>query len=148
MSIFRPLLSLLLVIVATVLVACSGPQVQIPTTYSPEKIAQLQVYVTPIESAREKMETLKTLISDQNWVDIRTYIHGPLGQLRQDMLNLSRSLLPKDQDQATALAREVFGHLERLDVAAKERSLTQAGVQYREALEDFDAFLTLIPQAS
>lgn len=148
MSIFRPLLSLLLVIVATVLVACSGPQVQIPTTYSPEKIAQLEVYVTPIESAREKMETLKTLISDQNWVDIRTYIHGPLGQLRQDMLNLSRSLLPKDQDQATALAREVFGHLERLDVAAKDRSLTQAGVQYREALEDFDAFLNLIPKAS
>ncbi|BFM39164.1 photosystem II protein PsbQ [Synechocystis sp. LKSZ1] len=148
MSIFRSLFSLLLVIVATVLVACSGPQVQIPTTYSPEKIAQLEVYVTPIESAREKMETLKTLISDQNWVNIRTYIHGPLGQLRQDMLNLSRSLLPKDQDQATALAREVFGHLERLDVAAKDRSLTQAGVQYREALEDFDAFLNLIPKAS
>ena len=145
---FRPFLSLLLIIVATVLVACSGPQVQIPTTYSPEKIAQLQVYVTPLESACEKMETLRTLISEQNWVDIRTYIHGPLGQIRQDMLNLSRSLLPKDQAQATALARDVFSHLERLDVAAKERSLTQVGAQYREALEDFDAFLNLIPKAS
>jgi len=94
------------------------------------------------------MEDLKTLISDQNWVDVRTYIHGPLGQLRQDMLGLSRSLLPKDQPQALALSKEVFGHLERLDAAAKDRNLNLAGTQYREALEDFTAFLALVPQAS
>ncbi len=148
MSPFRSIISLLLVLVATVLVSCSSPQVQAPTTYSPEKVAQLQVYITPIVEARQRMETLKTLISDKNWVDTRTYIHGPLGQMRQDMMSLSRSLLPKDQDQAIALAREVFGHLERLDVAAKDRSLNLAAVQYAEALEDFDAFLNLIPPAT
>lgn len=148
MSRLRSLLSLVLVLVATVLVSCSGPQVDLPTTYSPEKIAQLQVYVTPIAQARERLETLQGLIADQNWVDTQTYIHGPLGQLRQDMLGLSRSLLPKDQDKAKALAKEVFGHLERLDAAAKDRSISQAKIQYQEAIADFDAFLNLVPQAS
>ena len=148
MSRLRSLLSLVLVLVATGLVSCSSPQVEIPTTYSPEKIAQLQVYVTPIAAARERMETLQGLIADQNWVDTQTYIHGPLGQLRQDMLGLSRSLLPKDQDKAAALAKEVFGHLERLDAAAKDKSSSQAKAQFQGAIADFDSFLDLIPQAS
>jgi photosystem II protein PsbQ len=148
MSRLRSILVLLLALTTTVLVSCSGPQAVVPTTYSPEKIAQLQLYAVPVEGAKEKMDNLKTLISDQNWVDVRTYIHGPLGQLRQDMLGLSRSLLPKDQPQALALSKEVFGHLERLDAAAKDRNLNLAGTQYREALEDFTAFLELVPQAS
>ncbi len=148
MSRLRSLLSLVLVLVATVLVSCSSPQVEIPTTYSPEKIAQLQVYATPIAEARERMETLQGLIADQNWVDTQTYIHGPLGQLRQEMLGLSRSLLPKDQDKAAALAKEVFGDLERLDAAAKDKISSQAQIQFQEAIADFDNFLDLIPQAS
>lgn len=149
MSRLRSLLSLILVLLTTVLVSCSGPQVETPTTYNPEKIAQLQVYVTPIATAREGMEkTLQGFIADQNWVDTQTYIHGPLGQLRREMLGLSRSLLPKDQDKAQALAKEVFGHLEQLDLAAKDRNLSQAKTQYQEAIADFDAFLSLLPQAS
>ena len=148
MSRLRSLLSLVLVLVATVLVSCSSPQVEIPTTYSPEKIAQLQVYATPIAEARGRMETLQGLIADQNWVDTQTYIHGPLGQLRQEMLGLSRSLLPKDQDKAAALAKEVFGDLERLDAAAKDKISSQAQIQFQEAIADFDNFLDLIPQAS
>jgi photosystem II protein PsbQ len=144
----RSFISLILVLVTTFLVSCSNPEVAIPSTYSPEKIAELQVYVQPIEAAREKLEILKGLISDQNWVDTITWIHGPLGKLRQEMLGLSRSLLPKDQAEATRLAREVFGHLERLDASAKERSLSAAGVQYAEAVKDFNAFLDLIPQPS
>lgn len=148
MSRLRSLLSLVLAVVATVLVSCSSPQVEMPTTYSPEKIAQLEVYTAPIAEARGRMDTLQSLIADQNWVDTQTFIHGPLGQLRQQMLGLSRSLLPKDQDQAAALAKEVFGHLERLDAAAKDRSSAQAQVQFQEAIADFDSFLNLIPQAS
>ncbi len=146
MSRLRTLFSVLLALVATVLVSCSGPQVEIPTTYSPEKIAQLQVYVKPITIARERMDTLQELIAEQNWVDTQTYIHGPLGQLRQDMLGLSRSLLPKDQDTADKLAREVFGHLEQLDAAAKDRSVSRTQLQFKEAVADFDAFLDLAPR--
>jgi photosystem II protein PsbQ len=148
MTSLRAILSVILVLVATLLVSCGNPQAtQIPTTYSAEKIEQLQVFVEPIAAAQEKLSELQNLIAAENWVDTRTLIHGPLGQLRKDMLTLSASLLPKDQKQATELSREVFGHLERLDAAAQARNLSQAETQFQEARRDFDTFLNLIPQA-
>ncbi|NJK49610.1 photosystem II protein PsbQ [Candidatus Gracilibacteria bacterium] len=144
----RSILSLILVLVTTLLVSCSSPQAAVPTTYAPEKVAQLQVYVQPIEEIRGRMSELQTLIAKKNWVDAGTLIHGPFGDLRKDMLALSRSLLPKDQKQATEVAKEVFSHFERLDAAARSRNSEVAEIQFREALKDFDAFLNLIPKAS
>lgn len=145
---FRSILSILLVLVATFLVSCGGsPSAKIPTTYSPEKIAELQVFVTPIQESREKMYTLQEFISEENWVDTRTFIHGPLGSLRQEMLGLSRSLLPKDQKQAASLAKDLFTDLESIDSAAKDKNAYQAQSKYRQAIQDFDAFLDLIPKA-
>lgn len=142
----RSILSILLVLVTTLLVSCgNAPSAQIPTTYSPEKIEQLQVFVEPINEARQELSTLKGFIADQNWVDTRTFIHGPLGLLRQEMLGLSRELLPKDQKQATELAKKVFTDFERLDAAAKDRSAIRAQSEFQESLRDFDAFLDLIP---
>ncbi len=145
---FRSILSILLVLVTTVLVSCGNPNVaKIPTTYSPEKIEQLQVLIDPIVEARDNMATLKDFIAKQDWIDTRTYIHGPLGQLRREMLNLSRSLLPKDQKIAQNTAKEIFSHLERLDGAAKERNIADAQRQFTEAVKDFDAFLDLLPSS-
>ncbi len=141
----RSILSLILVLVTTFLVSCGTPEASIPTTYSPQKIEQLQVYVQPIEAARQQMSELAELIQSKNWVDTRTFIHGPLGSLRQNMTGLSRSLLPKDQDQARQLAKNLFVHFERIDAAAKDRDSLAAVNQYQEALRDFDAFLKIIP---
>jgi photosystem II protein PsbQ len=146
---FRSLLSLILVLVTTLLVSCGGPSATIaPPTYTAEKIEQLQSLAAPIEVAREKMSDLQSLIEKENWVDTVTFIHGPLGLLRQQMSYLSGSLLPKDQPKAQQLAKEVFRHFEQLDVAAKARNYGEVVSQYREALKDFDAFLSLIPKAS
>ncbi|MEA5533803.1 photosystem II protein PsbQ [Crocosphaera sp. XPORK-15E] len=144
----RSILSLLLVAVTIFCVSCSSPQAQIPTTYSPEKVEQLQVLIEPIQEARENMSVLKELISEQNWIDIGTYIHGPLGGLRREMSNLTRDLLPKDQKQAKQLSQELFSHFERLDTAAKAHNNTDAQRQYRDAVDHFDAFLDLLPKAS
>jgi photosystem II protein PsbQ len=141
----RSILSILLVLVTTLLVSCGSPQATIPTTYSAQKIEQLQVYVQPIRDFREKMAVLENLITSKNWIDTRTYIHGPLGQLRQDLVGLSRSLLPKDQPQANQLAKNLFVHFERIDAAAKIRDESAAFSQYQEALKDFDAYLDILP---
>lgn len=146
---FRSILTLVLVLITTFLVSCGGsPEVKVPPTYTPEKIEQLQVYITPITEAREKMAIVADLIAKKNWVDTRTYIHGPLGGLRLQMLNLSRSLLPKDQEKAADLAKEVFGHFERIDAAAKDKNADLAYTQFKEALKDFDSFLNLLPTAN
>jgi len=148
MSRLRSILALILVLITTFLVSCSSaPTAKIPDTYTSEKISQLQVYIEPIDAARQKLATLQKLIADKNWVDVDTFIHGPLGQLRKDMLGLSRNLLVKDQKQAANLAKTVFGHFERLGAAAKDRNATAAVSHFRDAVEDFDAFLNLIPKA-
>lgn len=149
MRLFRPILSLVLVFVTTFLVSCSSPtQAKIPTVYTPEKIAQLQSFREPIASAQEQMETLKGFIQAGNWTDTRTFIHGPLGGLRQQMTIVSRKLLVKDQKTAQNLAKELFGHFDRIDAAAKDRNSIAAQEQYLEAVKDLDAFLALIPSNS
>lgn len=146
---FRSILTLVLVLITTFLVSCGGsPETKVAPTYTPDKIEQLQVYVTPINEAREKMAIVADLIAKKNWVDTRTYIHGPLGGLRLQMLNLSRSLLPQDQAKATNLAKQVFAHFDQLDIAAKDKNADLAYNQLQEALKDFDSFLELIPTAS
>jgi photosystem II protein PsbQ len=141
----RSILSIILVLVTTLLVSCGSPEATIPTTYSAGKIEQLQVYVQPIQEFRDKMSVLEDLITSKNWVDTRTYIHGPLGQLRQSMLGLSRSLLPNDEEKARQLAKNLFVHFERIDAAAKDKDSAAAITQYQEALKDFDAFLNIVP---
>ncbi|BAQ60095.1 hypothetical protein GM3708_501 [Geminocystis sp. NIES-3708] len=149
MRLFRPILSLVLVLVTTLLVSCSSPtQAKIPTVYSPEKVAQLQSYREPIALARENMATLKQFIDAENWVNTRTFIHGPLGGLRQEMAAASRKLLLKDQKTAQNLAKELFVHFEKIDAAAKDRNVSLVNEQYAEAIKDFDAYLSLIPTNS
>lgn len=146
----RSVLSLILVLVATLLVSCGGPSqtAKAPITYSPEKIAQLQVYVQPVEDAKNRLSELETLIQNENWVDTRTFIHGPLGQLRQDMATLSRALLPKDQPEAKKLSQELFIDFENIDAAAMERKSSAAASEYRQAVSDLNAFLDLVPKSS
>ncbi|WP_254047972.1 photosystem II protein PsbQ [Synechococcus sp. BDU 130192] len=141
----RSVLSLLLVVITTFLVSCSSPVVKVPDTYTPDRISQIQTYMVPVSEAREGMETLGEFVQADNWVDTRTYIHGPFGFLRRDLTYLANTLLPNDQKAAKDLIDEIFAHLERLDVAAQARNATATTTEYRNALADFDAFLQLIP---
>ncbi len=149
MRLFRPIISIMLVLVTTLLVSCSSaPKAKIPTTYTPEKIAQLQQFRTPISDAREQLNSLKDLIADENWVDTRSFIHGPLGGLRQDMSIVGKKLLQKDQKSAQDLGRELFSDFDKIDAAAKERNGNGAKNAYTRALQDFDSYLDLIPSNS
>ncbi len=145
----RSILSLILVLVATFLVSCGGsPQAAIPTTYSPAKIEQLKVLIDPIQQANENMAVLEKFIADRNWGDIQTYLHGPLGVLRQEIASLNRSLLPKDQKQAAQLGKAIFSHFERIDTAAKDRNAAVADYHFRLAERDLQSYFDLLPQAS
>lgn len=148
MKLLRPIFCLTLALITTLLVSCSSPaKAKIPTTYSPEKIAQIQEYREPIVKAREQMNTLEKLIEEENWMDVMTFIHGPLGELRQNMAITSRKLLPKDQKVALSTAKRLFVHLEKLDLAAKERNLEVAKNEFKEALKEFDAYLQIVPSS-
>jgi len=93
------------------------------------------------------MPELATRIENRNWSDVESFIHGPLGDLRVTMSTMARELLPDAQSAAVEKSRDVFGHLVKIDQAAREGSYEAAIRNYAEALKDFDAFVALAPKA-
>jgi photosystem II protein PsbQ len=146
MSFFRPFLSLLLAFVAVFIVSCSdGSQVKAPT-YSPTQLAQIQTASTNIQALRDRFPELATLIQSRNWNDVKSFIHGPLGEIRSRMSGLSRSLLPGSKEQALAASKEMFIHLNKIDEAADANDYQLAIRNYAEALKDYDTFTSFLPQ--
>ncbi len=150
MARYRSILSLMLVIVATFVVSCSSPSaVKLPQTYTVSQIDLIQRSIPEILTLRDRMsKELQTLIQKRDWIDVSNFIHGPLGELRLEMINISRSLLPPDQDKARQLTRDLFDNLVKVDQAAKEGQLQKVMQNYQEALADIDNFLKLVPTSS
>ncbi|MEP0948480.1 MULTISPECIES: photosystem II protein PsbQ [Cyanophyceae] len=142
---FRPLLGILLAVVASCLVACGGPAAKIPTTYTPELLQQVELYTPAVAELRDRFPELQGYIQQKDWVNVQSFIHGPMGEMRMRVNRLAGTLLTKDKPQAQSLAKEIYTHLERLDEAAANNQQVIAGQEYRNALDDFDAFLSLVP---
>ena len=147
MTRYRALLSVVLAAIATFVVGCGGPSTANAPTYTPDKLAQIEIYTPGVESLRERFPELEGYIQTKDWVNIGSFIHGPMGELRVRLGRVASRLLPQDAAAAKALADEIGVHLEKLDAAATDYNQVEAGKQYRLALDDFDSFLNLIPAA-
>ncbi len=145
MRILRSLLSLMLVLVATVLVSCSGPTASIPEVYTPEKLQTIKIYRIPVDIAKKDIISLRELINDENWNDVKSVIHGPLGVLRRDLRYLSETLLPDDKEKSLEISEDLFLRLENLDAAAVEKNYSYATTSYNKAIADYKAYVQLIP---
>ncbi|MEL6554691.1 MAG: photosystem II protein PsbQ [Cyanobacteria bacterium J06621_11] len=145
---YRAVVGVLLAAIATFLVSCGGGPAAVAPTYTPEKIAQLTNYVSRLEASRNRLPELLNYIEKDNWVNVDNFTHGPLGQIRAEMLRLSNQLLPADQPKAKALSEEILGHLQNLDEASQERNYGQAITQYREFVGDFEALLSIVPEGA
>lgn len=142
----RPLLAFCLAAIAVVLAACSSPAASAPpATYTESQLERVDLFASGIVALRDRLPELQGYLEAEDWPNVRNFIHGPLGDLRARMARLSRTLLPEDAEAAQAAAKELFGHLEKLDAAAEAQQRAAAETQYREALEDFDAFLARVP---
>jgi photosystem II protein PsbQ len=143
----RSIFALMMAFLMTFLVSCSSVEAKVPTTYTTAQIQQIQRYVPTLTELRSRMDNLGTLIQKRNWVDTRTYIHGPLGDLRNAMRTVSGSLLPKAKEQAVDLTKSLFADLVNIDLAAKDLDYAKVTASYQKAVNDFDSFLQLIPKA-
>ena len=143
----RSIFALMMAFLMAFLVSCSSVEAKVPTTYTTAQIQQIQRYVPTLTEFRSRMDKLGTLIQQRNWVDTRTYIHGPLGDLRNTMKTVSASLLPKSQQQAVDLTKSLFTDLVNIDLAAKDLDYAKVTASYQKAVNDFDSFLQLIPKA-
>ena len=142
---YRAVVGILLAAIATFLVSCSSGTEAVVPTYTPEKISLLQNYVGRIEQARDRLPELERYIQKDNWVNVDNFTHGPLGQLKPQIVRLTGQLLPDDQKKAKAIAEEISGHLQNLDAASQERNYKEAIFQFEEFKVDFDTLLDIVP---
>ncbi len=148
---FRAIVALILVVVTTLLLnveSVAAAKVKKPLTYTPDQLEQLSVYTSDLQAMRDRLPELGTLINQKDWIFARNFIHGPLGELRIQMANVSRTLLLDAQPESRKLAKEVFDDLVAIDLAAQNRNFQAAIKKYAEVLKDFDAFLSLVPPAA
>jgi photosystem II protein PsbQ len=145
MKSYRSILALILAVVTTFLVSCSNPTAKAPATYSSDQIVQIQKFVADIAELRDRMPELATKIQSRNWIDIGTYIHGPLGELRQKVSYLTRELLPQEKKAVTEASKDLFTRLQNIDMAAADNNYQKAVENYRSALNDLERILQLAP---
>ena len=146
MKIFRPILSLILVLATTVLVSCSSPTASAPPTYTPDKLQKIKIYRIPLDVARQRISELGQYIDQEDWANADSFLHGPLGLIRRDLTYLSNALLPDEQEAALEMAKDIFSHIQNIDEAVDEKNYKAAISQYKEMVSDFDVYSSLIPK--
>lgn len=149
MKTFRFVLVITLALVMTLWMALATPvaaKTLKPTTYTSEQLTSLQEYNADLSALRERMPELAALIQKQDWVFVRNFIRGPLGELRFKMATVTSNLLPDAQAKARKLSKTIFSNLEAIDQAADAAAYKAAIRNYAETIRDFDEFLKLIPQ--
>jgi photosystem II protein PsbQ len=147
MKIFRPIFSLILVLAATILVSCSSSTASAPPTYTPDKLQQISTYRIPLDVARQRIPELGQYIANEDWVNANSFLHGPLGLMRRDLTYLSKALLPDEQQPALDMTKDIFKHIENIDVAVNDHDYQVAISQYKEMVSDLDVYAGLIPNS-
>jgi photosystem II protein PsbQ len=142
MRILRTLFTIILVVLATFSINYSSLAA---TTYTPEQVQKIEQKLPQLQELETRLDKLNTLINNKKWVTVKTYIHGPLGDLRRTLTYVSRDFSTQDQAKGKELAKGLFGHLVNIDKAADSGNFAKATSQYQEAIKDFDAFLSLVP---
>lgn len=148
---FRSIVAVILAVVTALMLSVNSVEaakVKKPLTYTSDQLEQLSVYTSDLQAMRDRLPELGSLINQRDWIFARNFIHGPLGELRVQMANVSRTLLPDAQPGARKLAKDVFDDLVAIDLAAQNRNFPVAIKKYAEVLKGFDEFLALVPAAA
>jgi photosystem II protein PsbQ len=147
MSLFRPLISLLLVFISVFVVSCGdGVQAKAPT-YSAAQLVQIQATSKNVSALTDRLPELAAMIQKRDWNNVKSFIHGPLGDIRILMSALSRELLPGTKEQALATSKEIFVHFNKIDEAAGNNDYPAAIRNYGEAMKDIATLTNLVPKA-
>jgi photosystem II protein PsbQ len=147
MSLFRPLISLLLVFVSVFVVSCSDASQAKAPTYSAAQLVQIQTTTKNVTALTDRLPELSAMIQKRDWNNVKSFIHGPLGDIRVLMSALSRELLPGTKEKALATSKEIFVHLNKIDEAAGNNDYPGAIRNYGEAIKDITTLFTLTPKA-
>ena len=146
MKLYRSTLAVALALVMALMASVVQPIAPAfaATTATPS-LEQVQRLTTDLQELRDRMPAVEAAIAAQNWNDVRSVIHGPMGELRARMLRLADTLSPADQRRAQGAVKSAYAHLNDLDVAARTKNATAAAQQYQEVINNIDTVLLLSP---
>lgn len=145
---YRSILSVVFAFVAIFLVSCSTPVEVAAPAYSRTQVEQVARYQEILQGFRDRFPELAVAISKKDWVDVGTFIHGPLGELRQKTGYVIRNIInPAAATQAKEFTDQLFDSLEAIDKAAADNKQAVAVKKYNEAIVAFDKFLELFTKS-
>jgi photosystem II protein PsbQ len=98
-----------------------------------------------IQELDQQVTQLQSLVDAEDWLEIRSYIRGPMGLTRRNLTGLAVTLPEKQKQEVIRLTRELGRSLEKLDFAAKgydqpQVEAAQAGV--RKALDELESLFS------
>lgn len=144
---YRSVVAILLAFVASVFInGCSGAPAAKPLVYSAEQVQQIQGYTADLAAIRDRLPELAQQIQAQEWVNVRTFIRGPLGEIRVKMSNVSQVLFPNSRKDVSKLAKSISTNLVSIDQAAQAKVYKEAIRNYAEVLRDLDALVNSLPK--
>jgi photosystem II protein PsbQ len=105
------------------------------------------VYAGRITQLSDRLAVLQEYVDSNNWVNIRTYIHGPLGEVRRDIAYLTRGLTGSAKQKASTLGKVIADDLVKLDFAAKNTDAKAVQSAFLQVTQHFDQLLALLPKS-
>ncbi len=88
-----------------------------------------------------KIDRLENYVYDNNWQEIRTYIRGPLGEVRREIALLQRELNGKQRSALKMSASQFFNDLIALDFAALEQNSDRTEAAFKTLRNDLNKML-------
>ncbi|MCJ2542229.1 photosystem II protein PsbQ [Thermostichus vulcanus] len=109
---------------------------------SPVQAASLPPQVQELE---QQVSQLQRLVDAEDWLEIRSYIHGPMGLTRKNLTGLAVTLPKEQKQEVIRLTKELGQSLEKLDFAAKgydQPEVEAAQAKVKKALDRLEALFS------
>lgn len=109
---------------------------------SPVQAASLPPQVQELE---QQVSQLQSLVDSEDWLEIRSYIRGPMGLTRKNLTGLAVTLPQEQKQQVIRLTRELGQSLEKLDFAAKgydQPQVEAAQAKVKKALDKLESLFS------
>ncbi|MCA1903375.1 MAG: hypothetical protein LDL47_00855 [Cyanobacteria bacterium KgW148] len=97
-----------------------------------------------LDSLVAKIDRLENYVFDNNWQEIRTFIRGPLGEVRRDIALLQRELPSPQRSALKSASSQFFNDLIALDFAALNQNSNATEAAFKTLRVDLNKMIEAV----
>ncbi len=97
-----------------------------------------------LDSLVAKIDRLENYVFDNNWQEIRTFIRGPLGEVRRDIALLQRELPSPQRSALKSASSQFFNDLIALDFAALNQNSNATEAAFKTLRADLNKMIAAV----